>query len=144
MEEAKRCYNDTMFAELVINIEAALQGTFHYDVPPDLRPFLQIGHLVEVEFGRRLAQGIVVSAGGANGRVWGLAARVAILVLAVTMALRQLGLASDIVDMAFGLILGAIALSAALAFGLGGREVAGRELDRVVSEWRSDENEAAE
>ncbi|MCB8944114.1 MAG: primosomal protein N' [Ardenticatenaceae bacterium] len=49
-----------MFAELVINIEAALQGTFHYDVPSDLRPFLQIGHLVEVEFGRRLAQGIVI------------------------------------------------------------------------------------
>ena len=61
MVAEKRCYNQAMFAELVINIEAALQGTFHYDVPGDLRPFLQIGHLVEVEFGRRLAQGIVVA-----------------------------------------------------------------------------------
>ena len=61
MDVSKRCYNGGMFAELVINIEAALQGTFHYDVPSDLRPFLQIGHLVEVEFGRRLAQGIVVA-----------------------------------------------------------------------------------
>jgi primosomal protein N' (replication factor Y) len=49
-----------MFAELVINIEAALTGTFHYDVPRDLRPLLRVGHLVEVEFGRRLAQGIVI------------------------------------------------------------------------------------
>ncbi len=49
-----------MFAELVINIEAGLTGTFHYDVPSDLRPTLRVGHLVEVEFGRRLAQGIVI------------------------------------------------------------------------------------
>ncbi|MAT97267.1 MAG: primosomal protein N' [Anaerolineaceae bacterium] len=49
-----------MFAELVINIEAPLEGTFHYDVPTDLRPKLRVGHLVEVEFGRRLAQGIVL------------------------------------------------------------------------------------
>lgn len=60
MNEKKRCYNEAMFAELVINIEAALQGTFHYDVPSDLRPLLKVGHLVEVEFGRRLAQGIIV------------------------------------------------------------------------------------
>ncbi len=49
-----------MYAELVINIEAGLESTFHYHVPADLRPFLRRGHLVEVEFGRRLAQGIVI------------------------------------------------------------------------------------
>lgn len=48
------------FAELVINIEARLDNTFHYRVPRDLQNVLRIGHLVEVEFGRRLAQGIVV------------------------------------------------------------------------------------
>lgn len=48
-----------MFAELVINIEAPLAETFHYHVPTDMRPRLRLGHLVEVEFGRRLAQGIV-------------------------------------------------------------------------------------
>lgn len=49
-----------MFAELVINVEAGLENTFHYDVPKDLSRSLRIGHLVEVEFGRRLAQGIVI------------------------------------------------------------------------------------
>ena len=49
-----------MFAELVINIEAPLEGTFHYHIPNDLRPKLRVGHLVEVEFGRRLAQGIIL------------------------------------------------------------------------------------
>ncbi len=49
-----------MFAITVINIEAPLAGTFHYHVPADLRPKLDVGHLVEVEFGRRLAQAIVI------------------------------------------------------------------------------------
>ena len=50
-----------MFAELVINIAAPLAGTFHYFIPADLRDVLSVGHLVEIEFGRRLAQGIIVS-----------------------------------------------------------------------------------
>ena len=53
--------NVDKYAELVINIEAALTGTFHYHVPRDLQDSLRIGHLVEVEFGRRLAQAIVIS-----------------------------------------------------------------------------------
>lgn len=50
-----------MYAELIINIEAALSGTFHYHVPRDMRERLAVGHLVEVEFGRRLAQGIIIA-----------------------------------------------------------------------------------
>ncbi len=49
-----------MYAEIVVNIEAPLRSSFHYFVPRDLEDQLWIGHLVEVEFGRRLAQGIVI------------------------------------------------------------------------------------
>ncbi len=49
------------YAEIVVNIEAPLEGAFHYFVPPDLRPFLRVGHMVEVEFGKRLAQGIIIN-----------------------------------------------------------------------------------
>ena len=56
-------------------------------------------------------------------------ARAAILYLAGAMALRQMGLANEIINLAFGLLLGAIAVAAALAFGLGGREEAGRVLE---------------
>jgi primosomal protein N' (replication factor Y) len=59
-QTAKRNTLEQMFAELVINIEAPLEGTFHYDVPTDMRPRLRVGHLVEVEFGQRLAQGIIL------------------------------------------------------------------------------------
>ena len=44
------------------------------------------------------------------------------------MALQQMGVATDIVNLAFGLLLGAIAVAIAIAFGLGGRDVAGDQL----------------
>ena len=49
------------FAEVVVNVEVALADAYHYHIPADLRAELRVGHLVEVEFGRRLAQGIVVA-----------------------------------------------------------------------------------
>lgn len=57
--------------------------------------------------------------------------RIAIIVLAAAMALRQMGLANDIINMAFGLLLGTIAVAAAIAFGIGGRDIAAKKL----SEW---------
>lgn len=39
--------------------------------------------------------------------------------------------------MAFGLLVGAIAVAVALAFGLGGREIAGRELEEWLRSVRS-------
>lgn len=64
-------------------------------------------------------------------------ARVAILVLAGSIAIRYMGLANEIVDLAFGLILGAIAVAVAIAFGIGGRNVAARKLE----EWTADKND---
>ena len=61
-----------------------------------------------------------------------LIARVAILILAAAMGLRQMGLANEIIVTAFTLALGALAVSLALAFGLGGREAAGEQ----IKEWR--------
>ncbi len=80
-----------------------------------------------------LAEEIVRSAGGANAHLWSFFARIAIMVLAIAMALRQIGLANEIVTIAFGLIVGAIAIAAALAFGLGGRDVAGQQLAQMVN-----------
>lgn len=65
-----------------------------------------------------------------NAAYLALVARVVILALASAMALRQTGLADEIVNLAFGLTLGAAAVAFALAFGLGGREMAARTLER--------------
>ena len=80
----------------------------------------------------RLAADLVRSSGVQQAGMLALAARVSVVVLGGAMALRQMGLANEIVNLAFGLLLGAIALASGLAFGLGGRDVAGEE----VREWR--------
>jgi len=73
---------------------------------------------------------VILSTGLEQKRVLALLARIAIIVFAVAMALDQVGLANDIVNMAFGLILAGAALAAALAFGLGGKDVAKYQLVR--------------
>ena len=57
-------------------------------------------------------------------------ARFAILGLVLAMGLRQMGLADNIVNMAFGFTIGAVAVAAALAFGLGGRDAAKAVADK--------------
>ena len=60
--------------------------------------------------------------------------RYSIIALFTAIGLTFMGLADTIVMMAFGLILGSAAVAAALAFGLGGRDAAGRALER----WADD------
>ena len=57
----------------------------------------------------------------------------AIIALFTAIGLTFMGLADQIVMMAFGLILGSAAIATALAFGLGGRDWAARQLDH----WHS-------
>ena len=56
--------------------------------------------------------------------------RYAIIALFTAIGLTFMGLADQIVMMAFGLILGAAAVATAIAFGLGGRDAAARMLER--------------
>jgi hypothetical protein len=56
--------------------------------------------------------------------------RVSIIVLSVLLGIRAMGFANDLILLGFGLALGAAAIAAAIAFGLGGREVAGELLAR--------------
>lgn len=70
-------------------------------------------------------------AGNAGVRLLPSMVRTAIIVLGGFMALRELQIAPEIVNLAFTLTLGTIALAAALAFGLGGREVAAK----ITQSW---------
>ena len=89
----------------------------------------------------RLAATAIRRSGLDQPHLFALAAQAAILILSGAMALRQMGVANDIINLAFALLLGAIAVAIALAFGLGGREVAGRELQQWVQATRSGEAE---
>jgi hypothetical protein len=84
-----------------------------------------------------LAAKTVQASGTAQAGLLALAARISIMVLAGAMALRQMGLANEIINLAFGLLLGAIAVAVALAFGLGGREAAAREIEEWLQSVKS-------
>jgi hypothetical protein len=60
-------------------------------------------------------------------------ARIAILGLVLAMGLRSMGLADNIVNMAFGFTIGSVAIAVAIAFGLGGRDAA----KAVADTWAS-------
>lgn len=83
-----------------------------------------------------LAFNLILASGTAQSRFLAQSARVAILTLVGAMALNRMGIAPNIVNLAFGLILGGIAVAIALAFGLGGREVAKEELRSWVNSFK--------
>ncbi len=74
----------------------------------------------------------------AQANLLAVASRVSIIVLASAMALRQMGLANEIINLAFGILLGSVAVAIAIAFGLGGRDVAARFLDDWTRSVRSE------
>ncbi|MDP2212712.1 mechanosensitive ion channel [Phenylobacterium sp.] len=84
---------------------------------------------IGVLLGNFLARVIDRSTGGAGGFASTIV-RWATIALATAMGLRFMGIADEIVILAFGLILGSAAVAAAIAFGFGGRETAHRLLER--------------
>ena len=63
-----------------------------------------------------------------TGKVIGSVVPVLVMAIATFMILNQLQIASEIVTITYGALIGGVALAMALAFGLGGRDVASRML----------------
>jgi hypothetical protein len=78
-----------------------------------------------------LAARFIAGTTAPNKRLLALVARVSIIAFAGAMGLTAMGFAEQIVVIAFGLFVGAIAVAVALAFGLGGRETASKQ----IAEW---------
>ncbi len=89
---------------------------------------LLVGIFVASFVGKLLTR---VAGGTALGKIAASAAPIVILVLVSFMALTQLHIATPIVTGTFYIVLGAIALAGALAFGLGGRDAAGKYINRI-------------
>lgn len=83
-----------------------------------------------------VAQGVLIAAVNAGlppARLMASAARWTIQLLSVAMALEQLGIAEHIVAVGFGITWGGIVFAAALAFGLGGKDLARSFLERRLA-----------
>jgi hypothetical protein len=65
-----------------------------------------------------------------------------VILLAVFMALQELGVATDIVTTAFAILFGAIALALSLAFGLGSRDLAGEIMREWYERYKAERDEA--
>lgn len=116
----------------------------------------QVGNIVEtfIRFGGDILLGSIILVVGfwlanlaykaidrASGpKTKGLAriGRFAILGLVLALGLRAMGIANDIVNLAFGFTFGAVAVAIALSFGLGGREAAGKLMENWLSKFHSD------
>ena len=61
--------------------------------------------------------------------------KVAVLAIFLAIGLRRMGIADDIINLAFGITLGAVALTIVLSFGLGGREAAGKQMTKILEKF---------
>ncbi|MFI5256877.1 MAG: hypothetical protein ACHQRK_06405 [Gemmatimonadales bacterium] len=88
--------------------------------------------------------GLIAASAGAlhGGRALARVGRGGVILLAIFMALQELGIATDIVTTAFAILFGAIALAMALAFGLGNRELAGEVTREWYEQYRAERDEA--
>ena len=82
-----------------------------------------------------------VNAGLAYSRLLGVGVRMLVLVFVFAMALEQLEIARGIVIAAFSTLFGGIILSLALAFGLGGRDVARKILEEKIESREKEEKD---
>ncbi|WP_439112324.1 mechanosensitive ion channel [Hydrogenophaga sp.] len=134
------------FAMLFASVEAASQLGFS-QVSDIVSTFIRFGGdillgsaiLVIGFWLANVAYDAIDRASGASSKGLARIGRYAILALVIAMGLRAMGIADDIVNLAFGLTLGAVAVAFALAFGLGGREAAGKMMEHWLSQLRRKE-----
>ena len=92
----------------------------------------------------QLAARFIQQSGVSNAGTLANVARAAILIFTGAIALSRMGLAEGIVNLAFGLTLGAIAVAAAIAFGIGGQDFARRVLSRYSGSFESTASSVAQ
>ena len=90
--------------------------------------------LVIANFLSRAALLASVNAGYRSAKIVSWAIRFVIWILAISMALEELGLARQTVLAAFSIVFGASMLGLAIAFGLGGQNLARQALERHLGE----------
>ncbi len=85
-----------------------------------------------------------VNAGHPSARILSWSIRFVIWILAITMTLEELGLARQTVISAFSIVFGATMLGLAIAFGLGGQDLARKALERYFAEAKKDKDKDKE
>jgi small-conductance mechanosensitive channel len=85
-----------------------------------------------------------VNAGHPSAKILSWALRFVIWILATTMTLEELGLARQTVISAFSIVFGATMLGLAIAFGLGGQDLARKCLERYLGDTKKEKDKEPE
>ena len=86
-----------------------------------------------------LIRGATAQAGFDNPDLLANIARIAVWAFGIVVAVNQIGVAETLVNTLFMAFVGALALATGLAFGLGGRETAGRIVDNWYNRGRANQ-----
>ena len=97
--------------------------------------------LLVANFLSRAALLAAVNAGYPSPKLLSWALRFLVWMLAISMALEEIGVARQTVVAAFSIIFGAVMLGMAIAFGLGGRRLAREYLERLLGEKDREKHE---
>jgi len=103
--------------------------------------FIMFFGLLAASFFSRAALLAAVNANMPSPRVLSLAVRSIIVVFVLSVVFEELGLAEQTMLVAFGIAFGALMLGLAIAFGMGGRDLARRFLEKRIVRGKKEENE---
>lgn len=87
-----------------------------------------------------LAFNLILSSDVQQSRTLAQTARIVVIAFSLAMGLQQMGIAPNIVNLAFGLLLGSIAVAIALAFGLGSRDIAAEQVREWLNSFKSSQD----
>ncbi len=141
----------TNIEKLISNIVYAFIVLFGLMTAIDKLEFTRLSEMMNtiVELGGNILFGLLILAVGNwianvasknflksdNNPFIGNIIRVAILAIFLAIGLRRMGIADDIINLAFGITLGAVALTVVLSFGLGGRAAAGKQMEKILDKF---------
>lgn len=103
--------------------------------------FIMFVGLLAASFFSRAALLAAVNANVPSPRVLSIAVRSIIIVFVLSIVFEELGLAEQTMLVAFGIAFGALMLGLAIAFGIGGRDLAQRFLEKKFVRGKKEENE---
>jgi hypothetical protein len=100
--------------------------------------------LLAAGFFSRAALLAAVNANLPSPRLLGVSIRTIIIIFVVSMVFEEVGVADETVLVAFGIAFGALMLGLAIAFGMGGKDLAQRFLENRFGQGRKDEGKEDE
>jgi hypothetical protein len=97
--------------------------------------------LLAASFFSRATLLAAVNANSRSPRLLSLSVRLILIIFTISMVFEELGIAEETIMIAFGLVFGAIMFGLALAFGLGGKDLAREFLEHRLTRERRKERE---